>query len=176
MRTSSLISTVGGLLACTIFLLGMTKEPVESMKVIHKGPWANKDYNEIENKYAKIRFFYNNKWITNKTTTAQAPLKKGSYTIIDGWEGDNKESTYYKVARTTDDRIKRYELYRFSGLYGVGHFGNVLEIVSSKEDYPTVINPNDSTYSILYRTYSGRIARSAIFSVMIITFILISGI
>ncbi len=165
MRTSRLILTIVVLLACSIFLIGGTPKRVEMESTI-EDTWANPDYNVIENKYAKIKFRYSNTWVTNNTTSSSEALKKGTYTIVEGWRGDEYKNTYYddstcyKVVRTTDDGIKKYELYRFSNLYGIGRRGRVLEIVSSTEDFPTKINPNDSTYSILYLRQGRRIVSS----------------
>jgi len=160
MKTSRLILIIVVLLSCSIFLIGPSRgaikvTPVEMVKTIDD-TWANPDYNVIEDKYAKIKLRSNNKWVTYSTTSSQETLKKGTYTIVEGWRGDEykniyyDDKTYYNVVRTTDDGIKKYELYRFSELYEYSDHGRVLEIVSSTEDFPTEINTEDSTYSILY--------------------------
>jgi hypothetical protein len=163
MKTSRLIFTSLVLLACSISLIGPSRTvekyeepiPVEMVKTIG-GTWHNRDYNVIENKYAKIKLRDNNTWSTYSTTSSSQAQKKGTYTIVEGWRGDEYKNTYYedsecyKVFRNTDDGIKKYELYRFSELYEYRNFGRVLEIVSSTEDFPTEINTDDSTYSILY--------------------------
>lgn len=156
MKMSRLIFTILVLLSCSIFLIGgISVIEVEMVKTIG-GTWHNRDYNVIENKYAKIKLRDNNTWSTYSTTSSSQALKKGTYTIVEGWRGDEYKNTYYedsecyKVFRTTDDGIKKYELYRFSELYEYRNFGRVLEIVSSTEDFPTEINTDDSTYSILY--------------------------
>ena len=156
MRTSRLLLTIVVLIACSIFLIGMSEKipKIEEIEVIWD-TWSNQDYNLIENKYAKIKFRRNKTWVTYNTTSSKELLKKGTYTVIDGWNGDGFESTYFKVVRTTDDGIQKYKLYRFTELYEYGHFGRVLEIVSSTADCPTEINPNDSTYSILYLAGGG---------------------
>jgi hypothetical protein len=169
MKASKLIFTILVLLVCSIFLIGMQKKPepeepipVEMVKTI-EGTWGNPDYNVIENKYAKIKLRDNNKWITYSTTSSSNVLKRGTYTIVEGWRGDEykntyyDDKTYYNVVRTTDDRIKKYELYRFSEVDEYSNYGRVLEIVSSTEDFPTEINTEDSTYSILYLRHSEQI-------------------
>ena len=156
MRMRRLILTIVVLLSCSIFLIGGgTSIEVEMVKTIDD-TWANQDYNVIEDKYAKIKLRSNNKWVTYNTTSSSQALKKGTYTIVEGWRGDEYKNTYYedsecyKVIRTTDDGIKKYELYRFSEVDEYSNYGRVLEIVSSTEDFPTEINTEDSTYSILY--------------------------
>jgi hypothetical protein len=150
--------------------------PVEMVETI-VGTWVNPDYNVIENKYAKIKFVlqrhYDKKWFTYNTISYKELLKKGTYTIVEGWRGDEYKNIYYddntcyKIVRTTDDGIKKYELYKFSEVDENSHLGRVLEIVSSTEDFPTEINTEDSTYSILYLVRGeetvGEIARGIIF-------------
>ena len=162
MKLSRLIFTILILLVCSIFLIGPSRRlekeepiPVEMVKTI-VGTWINPDYNEIENKYAKIKLRYNNTWSTYSKTSSQEPLKKGTYTIVEGWRGDEfkntyyDDKTYYNIVRINDDGIKKYELYRFSEVDEYSNYGRVLEIVSSTEDFPTEINTEDSIYSILY--------------------------
>jgi len=190
MKTSRLIFTILVLLACSIFLIGPSRTvekyeepiPVEMVKTI-EGIWHNRDYNVIENKYAKIKLRDNNTWSTYSKTSYSQPLKRGTYTIVEGWRGDEykntyyDDKTYYNVVRTTDDGIKKYELYRFTELYEYSNFGRVLEIVSSTEDFPTEINTDDSTYSILYQRQSkgtvGKIFRTIVTIPLVVLFILI---
>jgi hypothetical protein len=190
MKTSRLIFTSLVLLACSISLIGPSRTvekyeepiPVEMVKTIG-GTWHNRDYNVIENKYAKIKLRDNNTWSIYSTTSSAHPLKRGTYTIVEGWRGNEYKNTYYddniyyNVVRTTDDRIKKYELYRFTELFEYRNFGRVLEIVSSTDDFPTEINTDDSTYSILYHRQSkgtvGKILRTIITIPLVILFILI---
>jgi hypothetical protein len=45
--------------------------------------WANPDYNAIENKYSKIKFWkINNTWVTNSRTSSDKALKKGTYCLM----------------------------------------------------------------------------------------------
>ncbi|UCB45052.1 MAG: hypothetical protein JSV25_12660 [Spirochaetota bacterium] len=171
MKTSRFILIIVVLLACSIFLIGSSRKlkeapekppPVEEVKTIDD-TWANPDYNVIEDKYAKIKLRDNNTWSTYSKTSYSQPLKRGTYTIVESWRGNEYKNTYYddktycNVVRTTDDGIKKYELYRFSELYEYSNYGRVLEIVSSTEDFPTEINTEDSTYSILYLRQGKRI-------------------
>lgn len=190
MKTSRLILTILVLFACSISLIGPSRPiaekpiPVEMEKIIG-GTWHNRDYNVnvIENKYAKIKLRDNNTWSTYSTTSSAHPLKRGTYTIVEGWRGNEYKNTYYddnicyNVVRTTDDGIKKYELYRFTELYEYSNYGRVLEIVSSTEDFPTEINTDDSTYSILYHRQGGgtvcKILRTIVTIPIVILFILI---
>jgi len=181
MRASRLILTIVVLLSCSIFLIGSrakVEKPVEMAKTIND-TWANPDYNVIEDKYAKIKFRSNNTWVTYNTTSSSQALKKGTYTIVEGWRGDEykniyyEDSTCYNVVRTTDDGIKKYELYRFSELNEHDHFYRVLEIVSSTEDFPTEINTDDSTYSILYLWQGKRIVSKIVRTIVYIPWLVL---
>jgi hypothetical protein len=170
MKTGRLILTIVALLACSILLIAPKPMPIEAVEEI-SDTWANAEYDTIDNKYAKITFKANKTWYTYEMKNSQEPTESGTYTIAEGWEV--KECIYYKVIRVTEDELFQYELYRFSNFYRY-NYGTVLEIVSSAVDFPTEINPNDSTYSILYLQRGKQIARSAfVLTVVVVVLVLI---
>ena len=96
---------------------------------------------------------------------------------LEGWRGKaiDESSVYYKVIRTSDDGMIKYELYRFTEVYQYDYKGKVLEIVSSTEDFPAEMDPNSSTYSILYIRDIGPIGEVFVYIILLLVCIGAAG-
>jgi len=151
MKNNGFKLSIAGLLVCSIFLMGTTIDYSEIDSIY--GTWKNQDYEGMENKFAKIEFGDGNTWYTYSTVDSKVPAEKGTYTLV--FDCKSSQAIYYKVIRKSQDGSIIYELYRFSRLIGYGTEGKVLEIQSSINGFPPKINPNSSTYSFFYRSYSG---------------------